>query len=62
MDESIRKSISFLVNEIHNNPDDDIVMIFEEAFVGTGVVAERVNKTPYSIEIRIVDNAHGQEE
>jgi len=54
MDESTRKSISYLVNEIRNNPDDDIVEIFEEAFCGKGLTAEWVDETPYEIEVRIV--------
>jgi len=60
MDESTRKSISYLVNEIRNNPDDDIVEIFEEAFCGEGLVSEWVDETPYEIEIRIVGEQHIQ--
>jgi len=51
MDEETKKSISYLVNEINNNPDD-IVDIVNETFCDEGLVAEWVDETPYEIKIR----------
>ena len=54
------EAINYFINEIRNNPDDDIVIIFNEAFFDEGLIAEWVDETPYEIEIRIVNKQYIQ--